>query len=176
MPYATKVSWFFSNVLDDQFVADTRERMYAISRQVLNSVDEGRLAATREMGVLRLMMKFDLHFARFLEIPELLHVLDAMVSPTAVLHTQNGFILPSHPKPETTPKVFQNTFHMDFPRYMNGYIASVCALFMISGFYDRNRRYLRRTWKPSKGGHARRRRTGSRRGRGGRPSRVDDRV
>ena len=76
----------------------------------------------------------DRHFARFLAIPEMLQVVDAMVSPTAVLHTQNGFILPSHPERWMTPTVFQTMFHRDFPRYLNGYIASVCALFMISDF------------------------------------------
>ena len=123
-----------TGVLDDDLVAETRERMYSVRDQILRDVGAARLARAGEIGVLRLMMKFDRHFARFLEIPEMLRAVDAMVSPTAVLHTQNGFVLPSKPARRMTPTVFQNTFRRDFPRHMNGYIASVNALFMISDF------------------------------------------
>lgn len=56
-----------------------------------------------------------------------------MLSETAILHLQNGFILPSFP-PFSTPDVFQNAFHQDFPRVLSGYIASVNIMFAIDPF------------------------------------------
>jgi len=63
----------------------------------------------------------------------LLAIVDATVSQTAILHLQNGFILPSYP-PGKVPRVFQNRYHRDFPRHLNGYLASINALFAIDSF------------------------------------------
>ena len=126
-----------TNVLPDAVLAETRERMYAVRRAIVRDVGEDRLARAGEMGVLRLMFKYDPYFFSFLAVPELLAVVDATVSETAVLHTQNGFILPSHP-PGATPGVFQNRFHMDFPRVLNGYPMSVNVLFAVDPFTAEN--------------------------------------
>jgi ectoine hydroxylase-related dioxygenase (phytanoyl-CoA dioxygenase family) len=83
-------------------------------------------------------MKYDPLFFRYLEIPEVLSVVDASVSATAVLHLQNGFLLPSHPDRASTPQVFQNSFHMDFPRVMNGYVASINTYFAVDDFTEDN--------------------------------------
>jgi ectoine hydroxylase-related dioxygenase (phytanoyl-CoA dioxygenase family) len=85
------------------------------------------------LGVLRLMLKYEPHFFKFLEIPEVLAIIDGTVSTTAIMHLQNGFILPSLP-PGQTPTIFQNTFHQDFPRVLNGYMASVNIMFAIDEF------------------------------------------
>jgi len=82
-------------------------------------------------------MKYDSHFIKFLEIPEVLVVVDKTVSETAVLHLQNGFILPSFSVSET-PMVYQNTVHMDFRRVLNGYLASLNILFTIDEFTAEN--------------------------------------
>src|SRR5439155_17108518 len=58
-------------------------------------------------------------------------------TPTAILHLQNGFILPSFAGGEA-PTVFQTTFHRDFPRHMNGYLASINILFAVDGFTAEN--------------------------------------
>src|SRR5262249_26669761 len=100
-------------------------------------VGEERLTRAGELGVMRLPMKFDAHFFKFLELPEVLAVVDRTVSETAILHLQNGFILPSFPKSEM-PSVFQNRFHMDFPRVLNGYLASVNMFFAIDAFTEAN--------------------------------------
>src|SRR5439155_17275477 len=102
-------------------------------KAMVREVGEERLARAGEMGVLRLMFKHDPFFFRYLELPEVLAVVDATVSDTAVLHLQNGFILPPHPR-GTTPAVFQNRFHMDFPRVLNGYVMSVNVLLAIDAF------------------------------------------
>jgi ectoine hydroxylase-related dioxygenase (phytanoyl-CoA dioxygenase family) len=125
------------NVLNDAFVRETRDAMYSTQDKIRREIGEARLDAAGELGVLRLMCKFDTHFLRFLEFPELLAVVDSAVSETAIMHLQNGFILPSLP-PKKTPKVFQNQFHRDFPRHLDGYVASVNVFFAISAFNASN--------------------------------------
>lgn len=119
--------------LDPALLAVTRERMYQVQYRIVSEIGEERLSAAGELGVLRLMMKYDPHFFAFLEIPEVLNVVDSALSDTAVLHLQNGFILPSFP-PGSTPTVFQNAFHQDFPRVLSGYVASINVMFAIDPF------------------------------------------
>jgi ectoine hydroxylase-related dioxygenase (phytanoyl-CoA dioxygenase family) len=121
------------SVLDRDTLAQTRARMYAVRDCIAREVGEDRLQRAGELGVLRVMMRFDPFFFRFLEIPEVLSIVDATVSSTAILHLQNGFILPSFPTAER-PRVFQNSYHQDFPRVLNGYVASVNVLFAIDDF------------------------------------------
>jgi ectoine hydroxylase-related dioxygenase (phytanoyl-CoA dioxygenase family) len=121
------------DVLDAAFLAQTCERMYAVRDAILRAVGYERLARAGEMGVLRLMMLYDPFFLRFLEVPEMIAFIDATISNTAILHTQNGFVLPSHPR-ANTPKVAQNSYHMDFRRVLNGCCVSVNALFAITEF------------------------------------------
>jgi ectoine hydroxylase-related dioxygenase (phytanoyl-CoA dioxygenase family) len=120
-------------VLDASFLEATRAAMYRAQRDIAQEVGLDRLSRAGELGVLRLMMKFDELFFRFMEIPQLLAIVDACVSDSAILHLQNGFILPSFP-PDQQPDVFQNTYHQDFPRVLNGYVASINVLFAIDPF------------------------------------------
>jgi len=121
-------------VLDRRFLETTRVAMYRAQQAIRRDVGDERLCRAGEIGVLRLMLKHEPHFLRFLEIPELLAMVDATVSETAIMHLQNGFILPSFEGSSGAPKVFQNTYHRDFPRYLNGYMASVNIFFAIDEF------------------------------------------
>lgn len=121
------------SVLSDSFLETTREAMYRAQEAIWRDVGEERLSRAGELGVLRLMLKYEPHFFRFLEIPEVLAIVDGTVSNTAIMHLQNGFILPSLPAGQT-PTIFQNTFHQDFPRVLNGYVASINIMFAIDEF------------------------------------------
>jgi ectoine hydroxylase-related dioxygenase (phytanoyl-CoA dioxygenase family) len=121
-------------VLTEEFLRPTREAMYLAQERIVREVGPERLQRAGELGVLRLMLKFDPHFLRFLEIPEMLAIVDETVSETAILHLQNGFILPSASGGTETPRVFQNSYHRDFPRNLNGYMASINMLFAIDEF------------------------------------------
>lgn len=125
------------DVLDPSFIERTREALYAAQSRIRQDVGEERLRRAGELGVLRLMMKYDPHFFAFLEVPELLAIVDSTVSDTAVLHLQNGFVLPSYP-PGERPESFQGTFHRDFPRHLEGYLASINVLFAIDDFTKDN--------------------------------------
>ncbi len=126
-----------TNVLDSLFIERTRAAMYRVQEKILEELGEERLKRAGELGVLRLMPKYDSFFLKFLEIPEVLSIIDRTVSEVAILHTQNGFILPSFRKKEAPP-IFQNSFHQDFPRVLNGYMASVNAMFAIDDFSEEN--------------------------------------
>ena len=121
-------------VLTEQFLDATREAMYRVQKVIEQEVGQERLKRAGELGVLRLMLKFDPHFLRFLEIPAVLAIVEATLSETAILHLQNGFILPSFSAEAGAPRVFQNSYHRDFPRVLNGYLASINMLFAIDEF------------------------------------------
>lgn len=123
-------------VLDATFLDECRAAMYRAQGAILAEIGRDRLERARELGVLRLMLKYEPFFFRFLELAPLIDMVDATVSPTAVLHLQNGFILPSFAG--DTPRVFQNSYHQDFPRLMNGYVASVNVFFAIDAFTETN--------------------------------------
>jgi len=124
-------------VLEKDFIKQTEEMMYVVQKKIIQDIGLDRLQRAGELGILRIMARYDNFFLKYLEIPEMLEIVDHTVSSTAVLHLQNGFILPSFPS-EKTPLVFQNAFHTDFPRYLNGYLASINAFFAISPFTKEN--------------------------------------
>ena len=124
-------------VFDESFLDAVREAMYRVQRLLIAEVGQARLDRAGELGVLRLMLKYDPLFFRFLEHDEMLAVIDAVLDSTAVMHLQNGFILPFFP-PGQAPVVFQRRFHMDFPRVLNGYLMSVNILVAIDPFTAAN--------------------------------------
>lgn len=126
------------DVVDRPLLDETRERMYAVQRAIRDDVGEDRLQRAGELGVLRLMVAYDEHFLRFLERPEILALVDATVSPTAILHLQNGFVLPPQPPEANGAGTFQQTFHRDFPRHLEGYLASINTLVAIDDFTAEN--------------------------------------
>jgi len=126
-----------SGVLDASTLTRIREALYRAQKTINAEVGHERLQRAGELGVLRLLCKYDQAFLDLLATPEILAVIDATVSPTAVLHLQNGFILPSF-KPGEAPKVFQNRYHMDFPRVLNGYFMSVNVMLAIDEFRPDN--------------------------------------
>jgi len=125
------------DVLNATMLAKIREAMYRAQKAIHQEVGEEKLRRAGELGVLRLMLKFEPIFFSFLELSEVIAIVDGMVSPTAILHLQNGFILPSFPR-DQTPSIFQNRFHQDFPRVFNGYLASINVLFAIDEFSASN--------------------------------------
>lgn len=126
-------------VLSADFLARTREAMYRARDAILADVGEDRLSRAGELGVLRLMMKYEPLFFEYLRVPELLAIVDAVVTPTAILHLQNGFILPSSGGATSDGRGrFQSSYHQDFPRVLNGYLASVNVFFAVDEFTSTN--------------------------------------
>ncbi len=126
-----------SSVLDEGMLDKTRKALYRAQKAIRADIGAERLERAGELGVLRLVSKYDQAFLDILQTPEILAVVDATVSPTAILHLQNGFILPSF-KAGEGPQVFQNRYHMDFPRVLNGYVASINVMLAIDEFRHDN--------------------------------------
>jgi ectoine hydroxylase-related dioxygenase (phytanoyl-CoA dioxygenase family) len=124
------------NVVARNDLERLRDAMYRAQERIVAHVGRERLESAGEVGVLRLMMKFEPLVLRLLELPEMLAVVDAHVSPTAILHLQNGFILP--PVRPGDEQAFQLRFHQDFPRVLHGYLMSINALVAIDPFEKAN--------------------------------------
>jgi len=125
-----------TDVLSLDFCLTTKKKMYVIFEKIKEQVGEEKLSRAGENGVLRLMMTMDDHFFKFLEIPEMLEIIDNYLSPTCIMHLQNGFILP--PSDPNASEKFQYRMHRDFKRFLNGYKASVNTLFAIDDFTENN--------------------------------------
>jgi len=121
-----------NNVMDPTWLNETEQRMYQVKEKILHDVGKEKLSRAGELGVLRLMMKYDPFFLRFLETPEILSIVDHTVSETAILHLQNGFLNPT--VSGEVSHLFQFRFHRDFPRFLNGYLASINILVAVSEF------------------------------------------
>ncbi len=125
-----------TDVLDSERLQRTRTAMYEVQRALVADVGQDRLDRAGEVGVMRLMGRYDPYFLELLDVPEMLAIVDATVSETAILHLQNGFILPPQgPAPESG---FQHTFHRDFPRHLDGYLASINLMLTIDPFTASN--------------------------------------
>ncbi len=127
-------------VVGDERLERGREGLREVQRAIRAELGPERLERAGELGVLRIMARFDPWFLTLLETPELLAVVDATVSETAILHLQNGFILPPAEAKgdEDRGGTFQQTFHRDFPRYLEGYVASVNVLLTFDEFTASN--------------------------------------
>jgi ectoine hydroxylase-related dioxygenase (phytanoyl-CoA dioxygenase family) len=125
-----------TDVLSAADVERTREAMYRTQEQILAEVGQPRLEAAGEVGVLRIPAVFDPVFLDLLAVPEMLAVIDQTLGDTAILHLQNGFILP--PRGGTASKGFQHTFHRDFPRHLHGYVASLNVMLVLDDFTELN--------------------------------------
>jgi ectoine hydroxylase-related dioxygenase (phytanoyl-CoA dioxygenase family) len=124
-------------VLDERLLEETRRAMYDVQDRIRSEIGEERVEQAGELGVLRLMLAYDQRLFRLLELEPALAVVDASVSETAILHLQNGLILPSFERGER-PDIFQLRFHRDFPRILNGYVISVNTFFAIDEFTSDN--------------------------------------
>jgi ectoine hydroxylase-related dioxygenase (phytanoyl-CoA dioxygenase family) len=124
-------------ILSEAFIEKARARMYAVQTLIHKEIGTEKLRIARELGILRLMMRYDPFFIEFIEINEVLALIDSLLSPTAIMHLQNGFILPSF-DPNQIIKTHQNSFHRDLPLYLNGYLASFNILFAIDEFTSKN--------------------------------------
>lgn len=120
------------NALSPGQLRDTSAAMYRTRSAIHEELGLERLDAAGEAGILRLMCKFEPYFLTLLENPLVVDVLDAALSPTSVMHLQQGIMLA--PENGGTGKMFQNSWHPDFIRLMNGFRASINFMFAITDY------------------------------------------
>lgn len=120
------------DVLSPDMLERTRDAMYRVRERILAEVGPQRLARAAEPGVLALMLRYDAHFYSLLELDDVLAIVDASLSSTAVLHVQNGLIAPPAGGPFGTPS--RATLRRDFPHHLDGYVASLTTVLAIGDF------------------------------------------
>jgi len=120
------------DVFDAAALSAIREGLRAGLALVREQVGEAALQRTGELGIVRAPMLSSDVFFHLLETPELLEIVGAALSPTAILHLQNGFVLP--PAIPGDEARFQRQFHRDFPRVLNGFVCSINTLIAVDEF------------------------------------------
>ena len=83
-------------VLDKGLVDNCRSAMYAVQKKIQADVGNDRLAAAEEVGVLRLMLRYDDFFFRLLELPEMLADVPDEESVREIVKDLNHRIAGSH--------------------------------------------------------------------------------
>jgi ectoine hydroxylase-related dioxygenase (phytanoyl-CoA dioxygenase family) len=125
------------DVVPADLLARTRDAMYAVQARIRDEIGQERLERAGELGVLRIMPCLDESLLALIELEPVLAIVDRVVSPTAILHLQNGLILPSTTE-RPAREHFQTSFHQDFRRHLNGYVASVNTFLAIDDFTSDN--------------------------------------
>lgn len=127
---------FIESAVPAELLARTRTALYSAQKAIEREIGTERLARAGELGVVRIPFRFDETFFEYLTLAPVLEVVNATVGETAILHLMNGFILPS--VEPAARKVFQQTFHRDFPRDLNGYVASINVFVAVDAFTPEN--------------------------------------
>ena len=125
------------DVMTASLLARTRDAMYAVQARIRDEIGQERLDRAGELGVLRIMPRHDETLIALLELEPVLAIVDRVLTPTAILHAQNGLILPPTTEPHAR-KHFQTSFHQDFRRHLNGYVASVNTFLAIDDLTSDN--------------------------------------
>lgn len=120
------------DIFDAPMLEAVREGLHQGLALVRDTVGDAALQRAGEIGVVRAPMLAGNVFFRLLESEEILEIVDAALSPTAILHLQNGFVLP--PAKPGDDALFQRNFHRDFNRVLNGYVCSVNTLIAVDEF------------------------------------------
>lgn len=124
------------NAVPAELLERTRRALYRAQEAIEKQIGIERLRRAGELGVIRIPFLFDDTFFDYLTLDQVLEVVDATIGDTAILHLMNGFVLPS--VAETGRAIFQQTFHRDFPRYFEGYLASINVFVAIDAFTTEN--------------------------------------
>lgn len=125
------------NIFAANVIEQLKAAMYDIQKIIHHNVGESKLRQSGDVGILRIPMHYHHAFYHLLENEMILSIVDHLISPNAILHLQNGFILPSGSERDIS-KRFQNQFHMDFKRVLNGYLCSLNILVVVSDFTAQN--------------------------------------
>jgi len=122
--------------LDPDFVQEVRIGVKHALRLVRETVGSERLSAAGEFGVVRAPMKQSPSLLPLLHETCLRGVALSLLGRGVICHLMNGLVLEPH-----TPgirEVFQGRFHQDFPRYLNGYKASINTFLCLDDFIVAN--------------------------------------
>jgi ectoine hydroxylase-related dioxygenase (phytanoyl-CoA dioxygenase family) len=123
-------------VLSAADVSVGQQELEAAFSAMRGEVGDAKLQVAGEHGVARIPMGYRPWFFGLFAIDHVLAVVEETLGDTAICHLQNGFLQrPNLGNPKEG--IFQEIPHRDFPRYLNGYVASVNTLFALSEFSEK---------------------------------------
>lgn len=125
------------NILDKNFCETGKEALELAYSRIISLIGKQRLINAGEVGVIRGPMKYDPFFFKLLENNKIQNISQKSVSETSILHLQNGFIFPSQNEKKIQNE-FQFNFHRDYPRYHNGFVASINVLLTLDDIDERD--------------------------------------
>jgi ectoine hydroxylase-related dioxygenase (phytanoyl-CoA dioxygenase family) len=82
------------NAFDAEFCHDTSQRLLQIQSKLHHDLRSRGLLGEAGLPSIPLLMHHDPHFYRFLEMPELLPIVEGWVGPDAILRNQYGLVYP----------------------------------------------------------------------------------
>ena len=101
-----------------------------------SSIGRTKLERSGELGIVRSPYQYSDVFFSVLINSTILNVVESVLGTTAILHLQNGIVLEPHHSGNSSS--FQETLHRDFPRYLDGYVASLNSFICLSNFTNQN--------------------------------------
>jgi len=124
------------HVFADHEIEVLRRATYTAFSAVEGHVGRQKLNAAGEVGVVRCPMKFDDAFFIPFANEVITAIIGNILGSGVICHLQNAFILPSIG--QRSEEYFQGKLHRDFPRYLNGYVASLNSFICLSDFIPKS--------------------------------------
>ncbi|NBO57038.1 MAG: hypothetical protein EBU84_21145 [Actinobacteria bacterium] len=113
-----------------------RESVVIALADIRSDIGESKLESAGEVGVARAPMKYRPELLDLLGLSRLRGPAVELLGAGSICHLMNGLVLP--PQTRSIGEVFQGKFHRDFPRYLNGYLASVNTFVCLDDFTIKN--------------------------------------
>lgn len=131
-------------VLESAIPRDISETLARLAENALELVREeigdSRLSAAGESGVVRVPLKFYTEFAFLLEVPDVVTIVERVISESAICHLMNAIVLEPRSGSEKPGLngLFQSRLHRDFPRFLGGKPLSLNSFYCLTDFSPRN--------------------------------------
>ena len=112
--------------------------MYAVQARIRAEVGQERLDRAGELGVLRIMLRYDESLLALLELEPVLAIVDRVALADGDPASAERPDPAAERREPHARERFQTSFHQDFPRHLNGYVASVNTFLAIDDFTSDN--------------------------------------
>lgn len=114
------------SVLDADEIEYYKNALFDVEKKMIADIGESKFLQARKNGdnALRLMMKYNPAFYKFLEIPLLVETVHHVLSDMAILKFQNGFIQRS-PSDSADKGMSQRQFHMNTRQFHGDVMTSI---------------------------------------------------
>jgi len=131
-------------VLESVIPNDICETLARLAENALELIREevgvSRLTAAGESGVVRVPLRFFTEFAFLLEVPDVVAIVERVISESAICHLINAIVLEPRSDSEnpSSNDLFQSRLHRDFPRILGGKPLSINSFYCLTEFSPRN--------------------------------------